>query len=174
MKKIIFSTFVIIFLFFNSPNEAKSEASKQSVEAFSKLKSLVGVWTKNGNIQDSFQIEFSLTARDSVLIETWRRNGKVHSLTLYHQNFDQLLATHYCPQGNQPRLSLAPESTDRELSFTFFDATNLASLDDSHQHSLGFELPINNGSPLVRKESYLDNSGEHKSSLIMKRVVNDN
>ena len=72
-----------------------------------------------------------------MLVETWLRNDKKHSFTLYHLGNENLMATHYCPQGNQPRLKLTNNSTTSDLRFSFFDATNLANLASSHQHSLG-------------------------------------
>ncbi len=173
MKEKIIPSVVAVFLIFNLPLKAENFENGQPLEAFNKLKSLVGIWTKSGSIQDRFQIEFSLTAGGSVLVETWRRNGHVHSLTLYHQDIDKLMATHYCPQGNQPRLSLTGEPSSTALSFTYLDATNLKSIDDSHQHSLSFQLPDKEGSPLVRHESYLSGSGEHKSSLVLSMVNSD-
>jgi hypothetical protein len=50
-----------------------------------------------------------------------------------------LLATHYCPQGNQPRLALAGRDTSG-LHFVFRDATDLEPAKESHQHDLWFDL----------------------------------
>ncbi len=137
-------------------------------QAFKKLKSLQGIWKKENDKNGDFEITFELTANKSVLIESWMYKGKTHSLTLYHRNAEELMATHYCPQGNQPRLVMIPNSSESSISFRYFDATNLKSLDDSHQHSLGFEfsgLPQN----LQRIESYMSNSGEKSSELRLKR-----
>ncbi len=138
-------------------------------DAFKQMKSLVGVWHKESSPPNSnFSISFELTANDTVLVETWLNNGNKHSLTIYHLNNDNLIATHYCPQGNQPRLKLTKNSSINDLSFVFLDATNLNSLDDSHQHSLGFEVLIDNDK-IRRKESYLSKSGESLSELILVR-----
>tara|TARA_B110000093_G_C12727901_1_gene309063 strand:+ start:122 stop:622 length:501 start_codon:yes stop_codon:yes gene_type:complete len=135
---------------------------------FSQMKSLTGVWVKEGAANSNLNIQFELTANDTTLIETWIYKGKKHSLTLYHLNGKNLMATHYCPQGNQPRLNLTNNSTPENVSFTYLDATNLASLEDSHQHSLGFEMS-DSSSRLLRKESYLSKSGEELSELKLVR-----
>ena len=137
-------------------------------ELFNKMKSLVGVWTKQGDKQPKLKIAFELTANDTVLIETWLYQGKKHSLTIYHKDKGELIATHYCPQGNQPRLRMNSASDLNDISFKFFDATNLASLDDSHQHSLSFEFG-KTGQIIKRKESYLSKAGEEFSELILIR-----
>ena len=97
------------------------------------------------------------------------RNDKKHSLTLYHLDNENLIATHYCPQGNQPRLRLAKDSPISNLRFNFFDATNLTNLAKSHQHSLGFEFSkdIN---IILRKESYISSGDEDFSEMILVRT----
>ncbi len=137
-------------------------------QIFSQMKSLVGVWEKEGAINPQFNISFELTANDTALIETWNYKGKKHSLTLYHLNGKNLMATHYCPQGNQPRLHLSNDSTLNSISFRYIDATNLESLENSHQHSLGFEL-YESSDKIRRKETYLSKSGEEASELILVR-----
>jgi hypothetical protein len=44
--------------------------------------------------------------------------------------------THYCSAGNQPRMRAAQAANSAVLSFTYVDATNLASPQDGHMHSL--------------------------------------
>jgi hypothetical protein len=91
-----------------------------------------------------------------VLVESWEARGKPHSLTLYHRDGAALLATHYCPQGNQPRLALAGRDTDG-LHFAFRDATDLYPATESHQHDLWFDLSTP-GRP-VRSEVYRGKDG---------------
>jgi len=148
------------------PYETEASVALNTIDAFNKMKTLVGVWQKEGGNNPNFSISFELTANNSVLVETWLHKGKSHSLTVYHLNSGNLMATHYCPQGNQPRLELTKNSTIRNLSFDFLDATNLDSLADPHQHSLGFEF-LNENHKVRRKESYLSKSGEDMSELIL-------
>lgn len=147
---------------------ARANDKIDAPEIFSQMKSLVGVWEKEGATDSKFNISFELTANDTTLIETWNYKGKKHSLTLYHLNGNNLMATHYCPQGNQPRLHLSNDATLNNISFNYFDATNLESLEDSHQHSLGFEI-YESSDKIHRKETYLNKSGEEASELILVR-----
>ena len=137
-------------------------------EVFKKMKSLVGIWKKEGENNSKFKISFELTANDTTLIETWIYEEKKYSLTLYHLNGENLMATHYCPQGNQPRLHLSGSSTLNSVSFTYLDATNLKSIKDSHQHSLGFDLS-KSSNRIHRKETYLSKVGEEASELVLVR-----
>lgn len=143
-------------------------AEKTNTELFTQMKSLVGTWVKADAPDSNFSVVFELTARESVLVETWLRGAQNHSLTLYHLNGTELMATHYCPQGNQPRLQLAKDSKPNHLEFTYLDATNLTSLDDSHQHTLGFDLS-DSANKILRKESYLNKAGEEFSEIVLVR-----
>ncbi|BDX07521.1 hypothetical protein [Planctobacterium marinum] len=124
----------------------------ESASDFKQLKSLVGQWKKQGSDNNDFYISFESSANGTVLVENWIYKGVSHSLTLYHQDGQSLLATHYCPQGNQPRLKLQQSNNPNLISFEFLDVTNLKSPTDSHQHSLSFEFLDEN--TLVRNESY--------------------
>lgn len=151
--------FLITFLSFS--------ANAEQVSTFEKLKSLVGEWKKEGGDGKDFYISFQNSANGSVLVENWIYKGASHSLTLYHPDGNGLIATHYCPQGNQPRLKLADSSGENEISFIFQDATNLASINDSHQHSLSFEFIDEN--TVLRKESYIKAGAVTPSALRLVR-----
>ncbi|RYV01242.1 hypothetical protein SOPP22_12600 [Shewanella sp. OPT22] len=156
----------IVFVIFVFPLSLGAQASSKAGAVFNKMKTLVGTWKKEGQSHSDFTISFELTANNSTLLEIWNYKGKKHSLTVYHQNGEKLMATHYCPQGNQPRLELTESSTMNAISFRFFDATNLESLDKSHQHYLGFEFP-KSMDRVVRSETYTSYKGEKESVLIL-------
>jgi len=148
--------------------ELASNEALSATGAFTKMKSLVGTWVREGDTNSTFNITFELTAKGSTLMETWNSKGKKHSLTVYHLNGENLMATHYCPQGNQPRLHLSKDATLDKLSFNYLDATNLKSIDHSHQHSLGFEVGAA-GQKVLRSESYLKKGDEEVSSMKLVR-----
>lgn len=154
---------------FTSASEVENKEGSPAA-IFANMKSLVGLWQREGHSNSTFGISFELTANGSTLIETWLRKGKKHSLTLYHLDGDSLMATHYCPQGNQPRLKLTEASTSNKLGFEYFDATNLKSLDHSHQHSLGFDLS-DAAHKITRSEMYKSKSGEDPSVMVLVRAA---
>ncbi len=130
-------------------------APAPAATAFDQLKQLVGRWRPADRADGSFTIHFYLTAGGTVLVESWERAGEPHSLTLYHRDGETLIATHYCPQGNQPRLALAGRDA-QGLHFTFRDATDLDPA-ESHQHDLWFNLTDPNHP--VRTEAYSSGKG---------------
>lgn len=143
------------------------QASDRSPYAdFEKLKSLVGEWQKEGGNGD-FYIAFELTAKGSVLVENWHYKGALHSSTVYHLDGDAILATHYCPQGNQPRLRQQQHAGAQPLSFALQDVTNLASEQASHQVYLAFELL--SAERMIRREAYRKGGEDSPSQLELVR-----
>ena len=145
-----------------APPEVASAATADA--AFTQLKAMAGSWRNAERPASLLRIRFSLTAGGTVLVEEWLRGTEPHSLTLYHRDGSRLVATHYCPQGNQPRLVLA--SSGSTLSFTFHDATGL-SPGESHLHSLAFDLT--DPSAPVRSEAYRSAEGDQASRLRLVR-----
>lgn len=150
-----------------SPLSALAESTDSAKTSFAKLKLMIGDWRKESSDGKNFHIAFQETANGSVLIENWISKGKSHSLTLYHLDGENLLATHYCPQGNQPRLKLDAPANENTISFVFQDATNLPDFGSNHQHSLSFEF-VEDGR-LKRSESYIENGTVSQSSMILVR-----
>jgi hypothetical protein len=157
-------TAFIIFIQFISPVSAQADRvqsrTAQTVvsaeEAFAQLTRMVGVWRPADNPNSPLRIHFYVTAGDTVLVESWEVRGQPHSLTLYHRDGNGLLATHYCPQGNQPRLELAGQGASG-LHFTLRDVTDLEPTSESHQHDLWFDL--SEPEHPVRSETYASKGG---------------
>jgi hypothetical protein len=141
------------------PDVAAPQTAHEKVraeDAFAELTRMVGTWRRADKPESPLRIRFYLTAGGTVLVESWEAGGKPHSLTIYHRDGDALLATHYCPQGNQPRLALAGRETSG-LHFIFRDATDLEPATEKHQHDLWFDL--SNPDRPVRGETYSSKDG---------------
>ena len=141
----------------SDPAVSDTALEKVSAEdAFAELKRMVGTWRRADKPESAFRIRFYLTAGGTVLVESWEAGDKPHSLTLYHRDGQALLATHYCPQGNQPRLALAGREASG-LHFVVRDATDLDPAKEKHQHDLWFDL--SNPDRPVRGETYSSKDG---------------
>ena len=147
------------------PTAPPTASAPSASSAFERMKALVGIWRNADNPASLLRIRFTLTAGGTVLVEEWRRGTEPHSVTVYHRDGATLLATHYCPQGNQPRLALV--TAGKFLRFAFRDATDLDPRTESHQHELAFDL-INPARP-VRSETYRSAKGDEPSRLILVR-----
>jgi hypothetical protein len=122
---------------------------------FNRLTSLIGSWEGKRPDGRPHTVSYRLTAGGSVLVETWTLSSGRESMTMYHLDGDILMATHYCPQGNQPRLQLVPGSELDKFSFVFRDGTNLQVKEKSHQHS--FSIKLSGTNSFERSETYVEN-----------------
>jgi hypothetical protein len=87
---------------------------------------------------------------------------------VFHPDGERLLATHYCAQGNQPRLRLRTAPASDALVFEFLDATNLQHAEDSHLVRL--TLRWRDADHLVREEVYAANGREGVGTLTLERT----
>ena len=122
--------------------------------AFESLKPLVGTWRPADADDSPMRVTFELLAKDGVLAETWR-SPTHRSMTVYHLDGDTLLATHYCPQGNVPRLALARREADGTLRFEFRDGSNVDVPGGHHEALLTLRLA---DGVLTRGERYAENA----------------
>lgn len=123
-------------------------------EQFERLKSLAGHWTGQTPAGRTLEVDYRLVANGTVLVETWTLSPGRESLTLYFMDGDKLVATHYCPLGNQPRLELASTDPDGGMKFAFRSATNMA--DPAAAHQDGFEIRMTGEDRLWRSETYVE------------------
>lgn len=138
-----------------SQGEAKPMAASLEVDSalvFSELAALVGRWEGTNEEGNPVAIEYSLTANGTALVEHWFFHNGMEALTIYHPDGDQMMATHYCPIGNQPRLDLKRRKPDGTLEFEYVAATNLPDIELPHEHA--FDLRIIDANTIHRNETY--------------------
>ena len=137
---------------------------------FKTIRKLIGHW---GGINEDGQpayIEYTPTANDTALVEEWTFHTGQTALTIYHMDGPTLMAMHYCPIGNQPRLDLKRQLPNGTLEFECVSATHLKSFKDPHEHA--FDLRINDDGTLYRNETYMEESGDYGSNgILFKRTV---
>ena len=91
-----------------------------------RMKSLIGRWegTAEGH---PVSLTYRLVSNGTTLMETMDMPGESEAMiTMYHPDGGELVATHYCAVGNQPRLRLRSAGDPGMLDFAFVDATNLS------------------------------------------------
>lgn len=132
-----------------------AQADETAAEAFATLSKLQGRWEGEFANGRKHSVDYRLSAGGTVLVETWTLGPTRESITMYHLDGDRLLATHYCPQGNQPRLKLVDDGNPARLSFAFVDGGNLQVADGWHQDS--FWVEVTGDASYVRHENYVAN-----------------
>lgn len=106
--------------------------------AFERMKSLVGAWEMKGEDGKVTTLTYTLVSDGTALMETMDAPG-IHAVmvTMYHPDGADLLMTHYCGAGNQPRMRCPKLAGDASsLAFAYVDATNLSAPGAGHMHDL--------------------------------------
>ncbi len=149
-------------------SNAQQRAPQTPAEiSFQTMTTLVGTWRRADAPESALKVRFALTAGGTTLVETWDRGVEPHSMTIYHRDHATLIATHYCPQGNQPRLALEDKGKNTVIRFVFRDATDLETEVESHLTSLSFYLSKDD--VLVRTEAYRHGETLERSELKLVR-----
>ncbi|MFV8755992.1 hypothetical protein ACNOYE_36025 [Nannocystaceae bacterium ST9] len=125
----------------SSPAQSPAGSSEASQRGFEQLQTLVGTWESPTEGGDAIRVTYRLASYGSILVQTFgSASGDDVTFTIFHLDGEHLMATHYCAQGNQPRLRLDPTATaeDGNLVFEYLDATNLAGPAAAHLVRLEF------------------------------------
>src|SRR5206468_10874715 len=82
------------------------------------------------------KITYKVTAAGSTLMETFFPGSHHEMVSMYHLDGDDLVLTHYCAAGNQPRMKLDRQaSTTDKYLFAFDGGTSFDPAKDLHIHS---------------------------------------
>jgi hypothetical protein len=106
---------------------------------FEKMKKLVGTWVeadKDGKPTDTVVSVIKLTAGGSAIHETHFPGQPHEMISVYTAEGPDVLMTHYCMLGNQPRLKAEANSADNQLNFQFAGGSNLDPKKDLHMHAV--------------------------------------
>jgi hypothetical protein len=117
----------------------QGDNSKELSAAFERLKKLAGEWeptnatdqAPKGKVSNRYQ----LTAGGSAVLETIFPGQDMEMVSVYYKEGDQLLMTHYCCMGNQPKFRAHIGDSKDELVFDFAGGGNLDPAKDAHIHN---------------------------------------
>jgi hypothetical protein len=116
----------------------KAEAVKADANPqFEQLKTLAGTWVeadKDGKPTDKVVSVIKLIGGGSVVHETLFPGEPMEMVSVYHLDKGELVMTHYCAIGNQPKMKADPKSPKDQIKFDFVGGTNLDPAKDMHMH----------------------------------------
>ncbi len=139
--------------------------------AFERLKSLTGTWMGKSTKGWEERIFFDSIAGGSVVVgHSFDAHPDEEMYTMYHMDGDRLMLTHYCMAKNQPRLVATNIAVDgSKITFTFLDATNMASRNTGHMDSC--VLTFKNDSTFTSRWTwYQDGKEEWMEEIVCRRV----
>jgi hypothetical protein len=82
---------------------------------------------------------YAVTAAGSAVVETVFPGSPHEMVTVYRAEGPDLVLTHYCIEGNQPRMR-ARAANGARFDFKFDGGTNIDPSRDRHMHSASVEL----------------------------------
>jgi hypothetical protein len=118
-------------------------AARPGTAAFDRFKALSGEWiaaedaemVKKGDLV----ARYAVTAAGSAVVETIFPGTEHEMVTVYHADGPDLVLTHFCMEGNQPRMR-AKGARGPRIDFAFDGGTNIDPARDRHMHSATFEF----------------------------------
>ncbi len=102
-----------------------------------KMKKLAGTWVaadENGKPTAQVVSVIKVTAGGSAVHETLFPGQPHEMVSIYTAEGPDLVMTHYCVLGNQPRMKADPKSPPNQIVFRFAGGTNLNVAKDRHMH----------------------------------------
>ena len=112
----------------------KARAARPSLD---RMKKLAGNWVavdKDGKPTDQVVSIIKVTAGGSAVHETLFPGTDNEMVSVYYQDGNDLVMTHYCMLGNQPRMKADPKSPANQIHFLFDGGSNLDPKKDKHMH----------------------------------------
>ena len=113
---------------------AKAPAPHAGLE---RMKKLAGTWVeadKDGKPTDQVASVIKVTAGGSAVVETLFPGQPQEMVSVYTADGPDLIMTHYCVLGNQPRMKADRNSPLNQIVFRFAGGTNLNPAKDRHMH----------------------------------------
>ncbi len=138
-KRIWFGVLMLLTLTVGASGEDKTN-NKESAPpnpGLEKMKKLAGTWVaadKDGKPTDQVVSVIKVTAGGSAVWETLFPGTPKEMVSVYHTDGKDLVMTHYCMLGNQPRMKADPKSPSNQIHFKFAGGTNLDPAKDKHMH----------------------------------------
>jgi hypothetical protein len=125
----------------------QADKPKPTNPAFEKLKSLAGEWITESmqegadakpekKTDDKVSHVFSVISAGSTVMEHMLPGTPYEMVTMYHLDGPDLVLTHYCAAGNQPRMKAEKTDDANKIVFKFAGGSNMDPAKDGHMHDL--------------------------------------
>jgi len=123
-----------------APAPAPARPTSAPLERF---KTLAGEWVaaEDGDMvkKGDLVARYAVTASGTAVVETVFPGSEHEMVTVYHADGPDLVLTHFCMEGNQPRMRARGAQGSR-FEFAYDGGTNIDPKRDRHMHSATFDL----------------------------------
>jgi hypothetical protein len=123
-----------------APAPAPARPTSAALERF---KTVAGEWVaaEDGDMvkKGDLVARYAVTASGTAVVETVFPGSEHEMVTVYHADGPDLVLTHFCMEGNQPRMRARGAQGSR-FEFAYDGGTNIDPKRDRHMHSATFDL----------------------------------
>jgi hypothetical protein len=149
---------------------AQTSSPTDAQKAFNNIKEMPGLWEGKDLAGKSIQVSFKVTAGGSAVVSEILGQGPEDMISVFHLDGPKrLLMTHYCGVGNQPRMQASLSPDGKTITFTFVDATNLATPDAGHMQRMVLTLLDENHH--TEEWTFLDHGNEMRQVFDLRRKI---
>ena len=118
-------------------------AAGSGSSSLDRFKALEGTWVaaEDGPMvkKGDLVAQYHVTGAGSAVVEELFPGTHHAMTTVYHLDGSDLVLTHYCMSGNQPRMR-AKAADGAKVAFAFDGGTNIDAKKDQHMHEATFEF----------------------------------
>jgi hypothetical protein len=170
MTKATTKSLRVVLAFFVTLAATAALAQSDAQKSFAQLKSLSGDWTGKASKGNALEVTFRETAGGSAVMSEIHGHGPENMVSMFHMDGpNRLLITHYCGAGNQPRMQASTSADGKTITFTFIDATNLATPDAGHMSQL--VIAVLDANHHTEDWTFLDHGKEMKEFFDLRRKM---
>jgi hypothetical protein len=121
-----------------------AQAAAEAAGPLAQIAGLAGEWiaAEDGDMvrKGDLVARYRVTAGGTAVVETLFPGAAHEMVTVYYADRGDLVLTHYCAGGNQPRMRAKAAPGASRFEFAFDGGTNLDAAVDRHMHSAWMEL----------------------------------
>lgn len=145
-------------------------AQTDAQKAFAAIKSMPGSWEGKSADGRPLQVTFKVVSGGSAVMSEIVGQGPEDMISMFNLDGpNQLLFTHYCSAGNQPRMQASVSPDGKTITFNFLDATNLKTADDGHMQRMVHTLIDENHH--TEDWTFIDHGKEMKRFFDLRRKI---
>lgn len=111
------------------------KTEKKPHPGLEQLKKLAGTWQADTKGMGKVTVVYRVVAGGSTVMETIAPGTPHEMVTMYHLDGEDLVLTHYCVLGNQPRMKAKKDPKEGTLDFRCVGGSNMKCETDEHMHS---------------------------------------
>ncbi len=155
------------------PAAAEEPMIPEPAPELARLRQLAGTWEGTVTHGDEGEAEpakavYRVTSAGSAIIETLFADTEHEMVTVYHMDAGQVVMTHYCAIGNQPKMGEQASNDGDAMSFEFIGGSNMNSEDDPHMHAMTIKF-LGNDHIQANWTMYADGQPGHTAHIDLHR-----